>query len=88
MPESEDDAPEPRALLLLPELVIGSDIAQWSVAARSHAGLDSWVSLAGLTVIKGSCAAALTKGQQPRATFFSTFAPEMPLPVRLGVMRC
>ena len=86
-PQSGDDSPEaPKPTR--PQLVIEADLGSWDGFSRLQAKL---VSHAGdhVLVVSGVTADLHTRTALRRlGSFFTDFAPDMPLPVKLGVLRC
>ncbi len=88
LPGSDGDSPE-SSLPSREVITVGNEAAEWNLTVREQAMLASWTSICfTITPVHDSLSMRFPAALRPLGGFFATFAPDMPLPVRLGVLRC
>jgi hypothetical protein len=87
LPESGDETPDSPKPARQPG-VIASGLTSWDSFVRLQEPIASGVWHPMLIVPRALAADRMLNGVRRTGGFFTDFAPDMPLPVRLGILRC
>lgn len=82
--DDEPDAPQP----VRPQLVVAGGLASWDAFARLQASPASRTDHDASAVPNNSAVDRALFATWRSGGFFTNFVPDLPLPVRLGVLRC